>query len=208
MAYRLRAKNIHYPVGKDAPAEAKVTVPLGEEWTAEYEIVSQGGVPVIADLHITPETKGQVPAGGLSARLLRSLRLSIPRRLLKEAGEFERKYPMQHREQILSNPLLNAAPPKREYRRGRPNLFYAELAERYVTLWFSGVRKPLQVIAKERKQPAAKVRDMISQARKRGLLTKPPKQGSMGGQLTAQCLALLGRKTTKPAKPMSRRRRK
>jgi hypothetical protein len=61
---------------------------LAEEWTAAYRVMQQGGFPVIAELRVFPResdrmpgewsgtyfTHASVPAGGITARLVKQLR--------------------------------------------------------------------------------------------------------------------------------------
>jgi hypothetical protein len=206
--------------------EAWIEIPLGNEWTAACRLLPQNGVPVIGELRIFPYDpserrhsagrwsgefagkRAHVPAGGLSSRLLRTLRLSLSGALWK-----------RYRHQLLELPgdqtwlssyhgfsLGAGNQPKRPYRRGRPDIFYARLAQRYCKLFDSGVRNPVQSIAGSIKESPSKVRDMILQARKRGLLTRPPKQGRMGGLLTPKAKIILKKaRSPKGRKKLKRR---
>jgi hypothetical protein len=171
---------------------AVVTTKLGRGWKATYRLALQRGVSVIAGLSIEPWGSG-VPPGGLSARLLRTLKFTLPRRELRRLAEIVQKHPVVYEGRFQSSPFLatEAQASRREYLKGRQDSFYAEIAKQYCKLAGSHVKNPIQVIAKSRSLSPSKVRDMIFQARKRGLLTKPPKQGRMGGELTLKCIALL-----------------
>ena len=72
---------------------------------------------------------------------------------------------------------------------GRKDDFYAAVAAVYVDLIERGL-KPTYGVAKKYKIEYAHARDLVNEARKRGLLTRT-KQGLAGGQLTAKAIALL-----------------
>ena len=202
---------------------AWVEIPLGNgEWTTAARLLPQNGVPVIAELRIFPHVpsarqgpgqwgeefaglRAKVPPGGISTRLLRGLRLSLTGSAWKQFREAMQKLAGKDDWVEKSHGLSVAAPEaKRAYRRGRPDSFYALVAKRYCKVIESGKRNPVQKIAHSIGESESKVRDMILQARKRGLLTRPPKQGRIGGLLTPKGQALLGTKT-KRQKPMKRR---
>jgi hypothetical protein len=78
--------------------------------------------------------------------------------------------------------------PRRPGRRGRPDLFYAGFAWRYVMLLGDGSTNPVRDLAAELRAfghdyTDTQVRDYIAEARRRGLLTKSGR-GRSGGQLT------------------------
>ena len=85
---------------------------------------------------------------------------------------------------------------------GRPDIFYARVARDYEALFLAGVKNINQQIAKHMKVSPSKVRDMIYQARHRGLLSNAPAQGKKGGTLTAKAKTLL-----QENKPRKKRRR-
>ena len=214
--------------------EAWVEIPLGNEWTAACRLLPQGGVPIVAELRVYPRdpsgrhspgrwsgefagVKARVPPGGLSTRLLRGLRLSASSTAWKGFRQAMQKLPENHEwvKRWHGFSVDSEERPKREYRRGRPDIFYARIAARYCRILHAGRRNAVQIIASSIKQPESKVRDMVLQARKRGLLTRPPKQGRMGGQLTPKAERLLrperkakrgeGHSRPKPARTKKRR---
>ncbi len=81
----------------------------------------------------------------------------------------------------------NRRPPGRP---GRPDLHYAHLAADYVELVSSG-RPPLPDLAAQREEGRRSIRDQISEARRRKLLTKPAIRNTSGGELTPKAIALL-----------------
>src|SRR5262245_9480507 len=90
-----------------------------------------------------------------------------------------------------------AATIARRGRLPRPNLFYAQLAAEYAALVKGFDRRPVSTIAKRLKLAQAKVRDMISAARKRGFLSRG-QQGRPGGELTPAARTLLQQAATRP----------
>jgi transposase-like protein len=74
-------------------------------------------------------------------------------------------------------------------RRGRPDVFYAELAKQYVDLLAEG-STPTKDLAERLGYSASSIRDLIHQARRRGLLTRASK-GLAGGELTENARRLL-----------------
>jgi hypothetical protein len=72
---------------------------------------------------------------------------------------------------------------RRPGRSGRPDVWYAKVADRYVHLL--GISNtPTKTLAEEMYISASSARDVLSEARRRGLLTRPPVTGRPGGELT------------------------
>lgn len=80
-------------------------------------------------------------------------------------------------------------------RRGRPDKAYASLAAEYVNRLGSG--REVAELADAFGYSTSRMRNMLYEARRRGLLTRPPK-GKSGGQLTPKALALLGEQEATP----------
>jgi hypothetical protein len=78
---------------------------------------------------------------------------------------------------------------QRPGKRGRPDVFYAGVAKRYVELLISS-SAPTKDLADELGKPVTSTRDLLHQARQRGLLTSPSK-GLAGGELTEKARELL-----------------
>jgi len=99
----------------------------------------------------------------------------------------------------LAGLFAKEEPARRRKRRlgaGRPDIFYARVARRYVDA-APNFRGAVKRIARKMRQSPEKVRDMILTARRRGLLSPAPVQGKGGGQLTPTALDLLRRRTRK-----------
>jgi hypothetical protein len=74
-------------------------------------------------------------------------------------------------------------------KRGRADVFYAGVAKRYVEL-LAVSSTPTKDLAEELDQTVTSTRDVLHQARQRGLLTSGPK-GIAGGELTKKAIGLL-----------------
>lgn len=81
---------------------------------------------------------------------------------------------------------------------GRPDTFYAKVAATYVSKLEANER-PTQGVADEYKVSHSRARDLIREARGRGLLTGT-KRGQAGGDLTAKARTLLLPNSHKPSK--------
>jgi hypothetical protein len=82
-------------------------------------------------------------------------------------------------------------------RRGRkpiPDRALLQVAKNYAKKICRRSRRPIADVARQKSMTKEKVRAMIHQARKRGLLTGTPGQGRIGGQLTEKAHRLMGRK--------------
>lgn len=78
---------------------------------------------------------------------------------------------------------------RRPGRAGRPDLFYAEWAARYVTA-MRETGPPLPRLAEEHGFNTSTIRGFLNEARRRGLLTQAP-LGRAGGELTEKARELL-----------------
>lgn len=128
-----------------------------------------------------------VPAGGLTARAAKAgIRTG-------EAIDRVREAARHHGFHEFSPEAL--AEPRRPGRRGHSDRFYAELAAAYVAIVEQGSRAVIRDLTKQLAEqgmhytPEA-VRDLIHDARDRGVLTRSLR-GRAGGQLTDEARALL-----------------
>ena len=153
---------------------------------------------------------GTAPAGGLTARRLRSgLHVGEAqeqaRRLLEIVGRKVTwaRDPDAPRGLGLAGGTWSSLgyrpeavqEPRRPGRRGHGDLYYIEYAARYVAALDRGSSKAVAEVAEElsrdgRPHTAEYIRDVIHQARRRGLLTHAP-PGRPGGQLTDKAHAVL-----------------
>jgi hypothetical protein len=175
--------------------------------------------PVVAEVRLFPddplvsrgpgewsEQASAVPSEGIPGRALRDLRLTFP------LERFSRFLRLVERDPKLAIQLLGAhgIPPgakpakRRPGRAGREDAYYLAFALAYVERLAEGSRRPIQDLA-ERPPKAIKgyvsdglvaspatVRDIIHQARVRGLLSASPK-GRPGGELTRKAKGMLKR---------------
>jgi hypothetical protein len=80
--------------------------------------------------------------------------------------------------------------PSRPGRPGRSDIEYAQMAEMYVRIWDSGVPNTTEHLAEQVSLSPTQVRNILGQARKRGLLTPAPR-GKAGGELTDLAIEML-----------------
>jgi hypothetical protein len=166
--------------------EPQVSGPLpgNPEWRITATFARQGDQLVVSSCTITPA--GDVPAGGLTARQLRRATL----------GDLTRRVSMG----LMGNLLAAMAPDTtlpadddqahpRPGRAGRDDHFYAVWAARYAER-AAYTPRPVADLAEQHDRPAARVREYIAEARRRGLLTGTT-PGRSGGQLTDIGRALL-----------------
>jgi hypothetical protein len=122
-----------------------------------------------------------VPDGGVSARLLRCIRLTDLQQLVASS--------------LSDGPGLDGQSPGRARvgrpgSAGRPDRQYAEWAFRYAKKLAEGSRSPIKDLAAEHGRSPGQVRDLIHDARVRGLLSKE-RQGRAAGSLTPKAIRLL-----------------
>lgn len=189
-------------------------VPAAPGWMAAYRLVPQAGSVVIGEARLFPAEpitpgalhqrdpgrwagefmgdEAPVPRGGLTARLLRQLRPGehstyIGQILEASRARYGRRPPF--REAFYES----AEKPRRQRRRsrkGRDDVFLAQLARDYVRAVESGDTKPRITVARRWRSTPTEIRDALHQARRRGLLAGA-RHGKRGGILTASALALL-----------------
>ena len=143
-----------------------------------------------------PRTKaGLAPAGGITTRMLRKVRLA------ELVGEVRRSG-AAHLESISNGPgsagsiaaaalgsgLVDGPRPGRP---GREDRDYAEVAAMYVEALASHPRAPVKRVAELRGEEPTTIRDTLYEARNRGLLSNAPSRGRSGGVLTAAGRAAL-----------------
>lgn len=178
------------------------------------------GEPVIAELRIFPleRTKGRppgrwsgevlgiaanIPEGGISADVVRNVSVGVHRQVGREFSRWLKEAPLSRtaleralatvkKVETFKAHVVVESPP--EPKRGRPPIrsekFYAKLAREYAERVAEGSPRPTADVARRRKLPTPKVRDMLHEARRRGLLS-PTGQGRPGGELTAKALDIL-----------------
>ncbi len=171
-------------------------------WYVSAVFVREGDQLVMAELKVFPGPRGNegrrtarrkpgewsgradalaaVPDGGVSARLLRCIRLTDLQELvaasLSEAPDEGR--------------ASGFAGVGRPGSAGRPDRYFAEWAFAYAKKLAEGSRSPIKDLAAEHGRSAGQVRDLIHDARVRGLLSRE-RQGRAAGSLTPKAIRLL-----------------
>jgi hypothetical protein len=151
------------------------------EWVVTCAFVQQQGQPALASLYVAP--RGDVPAGGLPARLLRTIR---PGDLLVEAR--------RRLAESVSTPAGDLASfvdqaPRSGRRRRMSDIASAVLAWRYVQACATS-KKPILKLAEELKMDRDQVRGAVNDLRRRDFLT-PGEPGRAGASLTEKTKAIL-----------------
>jgi hypothetical protein len=178
--------------------------PIEPGLIAEYDLRVRDGVPIIASVRVVATTPGlhyvageDLPPGapitgdGVTARALRR----VPVNLHDLVAEALRPHRVEWLNDTAFRRTIRMAP-RKPGRRGRSDLFYAQLAQRYVETAKTS-SSPVADLAKAlstRRRTIDRdwVSDQIRVARRRGLLSDPPR-GRAGGQLTERALELLKR---------------
>ncbi len=117
----------------------------------------------------------------MSARLLRCIRLTDLQELVASA------LPDGSGDGSGAGPLTGVTRPGTA---GRPDRYFAEWAFAYAKKLAEGSRSPIKDLAAEHGRTAGQVRDLIHDARVRGLLSKE-RQGRAAGSLTPKAIQLL-----------------
>jgi hypothetical protein len=159
---------------------ARVTERNADGWKVTVDFVEQNGAPVVREVRVAPRSRA-TPLGGLSMRRLQALKIQPLLELARETAArhlADDPHAQEEVSALLTQPLL-----RRPGRRGHHDLVYALLAVEYESLILAGERKPVVAIAKARHLSRARVRDMVLEARRRGLLT-PAARGRASGAAT------------------------
>lgn len=206
--------------GKQLPrvrrAETWVEQRVEGAWIAAYRLMVKAGRPLVAEVRLFPDTSrsrgagrwnkeaSSVPSEGVPGRAIGRLRLAVP---LHHFRAFSRKILRDPTlaEQLLRShgiPFATEIARRRPGRAGRPDSFYLGWAVAYVDRLAAGSLSPIRDLAADppeeitgyvsdgRTVSEATVRDLIHQARTRGLLTRSP-IGRAGGELTPKAEQLL-----------------
>lgn len=195
----------------DGVPQAVMGVDLDDVWEAFFRMVLQDGRLVVAGLRIEPRRPAAIPAGGLSARALRQIRLgdygAVVARIIDglraayadsttrwKRGSALRKITeaflgMTGFGALLEPPATTPSGPRRG-RRPLSDETLLAVAVAYDQAVRRGSREPVSDVAKRVHLAHNRTRDYINRARRRGFLT-PGVRGRSGGDLTPRALALL-----------------
>jgi hypothetical protein len=163
-----------------------MTVPGHDSWVVEarFDVAGRGGVQLVS-LNLSPlSVLPSPPDPPLTTAVVRSVRL-------EPLYQWVRKFlPHSQALGIYVEPDASAfRGSKRPGRRGRPDSEYLEVAVRYVHL-VRDSGSPTKLLAEELHVSQSAARDLVHEARSRGLLTATT-QGVKGGELTEKALKLL-----------------
>ena len=167
---------------------------LDTGWTIRERMTLQEGRRVVSELAIVPSGR-TVPRGGITARLLRQVKVGpVARGLHRSIATY---FGAAAADRVFEHLRWSAGKrPRRHPRRRRADdRYYAELARDYVTLWRSGDRRPTQTLARLRGVRLEHMRSHIHLARANGFLSETTR-GTSGGSLTRKAERELAKKET------------
>jgi hypothetical protein len=167
-----------FAVTGDDVAVVEHTVALGHGVVADCVVADLNGRPALTELRLRSAYEGRTAE--ITARFLKSIRFGD---LLEPAR--------QGLAELASDPLWAEAASMwgflreqpRPGRAGHPDKVYALVALRYVRALERGSARPVADVAKAMGLSRSRVRDLLHEARRRGLLTRPPR-GRAGGEMT------------------------
>jgi hypothetical protein len=167
-----------------APSEVRAVARVLDGWRLEITYVRSEDGPVPQAITLRPELPG-TPIG--SKRVLRRLGF----------GPVVDAVDKMIRDPWLSRYLgpAWARPTIRPGRRGTDDAFYLDWALKYVDAYERDPRRPIQVLLADAEaageyRTEKELRSFVNRARARALLTRAPKNGLAGGELTAKASRL------------------
>jgi hypothetical protein len=201
-----RLEALQGPDGEAIP-ERWAETPLGDGWLARARIEWNGARFIVTELRIVREPpteddyRRMVEAGlptllsptGLTIRRLRSLKFEgVTRSSERVKAEMRAQLPETERRQIEeSEARWRQAMPRSSQRRRWTDAEYVAVANMYVERVLDGSPSPVVDVARKWHYSPARIRQMLTHARRRGWLT-PTTRRSPGGTLTREALAILG----------------
>jgi hypothetical protein len=184
-----------------------ITDARGRRWTLHAWVVVRRGRPVVGELRIFPAGMNppalgdawtgearDVPPHGLESRLLHRVPVgSYGYRVVDTIRRTTHPLLRDFRQWMLPGSQALASRPRPRRNVGRDDRFYSELAAAYVARLAEGSPSPVKDIAAARPgETTAHIRDMLHEARVRGLLSKG-QAGKRDGLLLPRAIALLQR---------------
>lgn len=159
-------------------------------WHIRYFIEERQGRPIVRELRVQ-SIDDDAPEGGLTSRFMHKVRPSEAVMRYLRGARIATETGLGRLFNDVKRDLI--ANPRRPGRHGHPDVYYADLAREYVALVNKPSRQPVKDLATSYGVQPERMRDWIAEARRRGLLTSPPK-GQAGGALTPVALELLSKK--------------
>ena len=194
-----------------------VEIPTAGRWMIAFRLVNQQGQPVIGEVRVFPDEPGKrpagrwsgeygvtarVPPGGVTARVLRTIRIETFKTLLRT---IVRKWGKALGDYDLG---FTAAPsPVTRGRKGRPDIVLARMAAVYAASYLAG-RPTIPAVARRFRLSPSKARDAVYRARVRGFLSPATKQGKGGGLLTPLAQEILMNQRARRTQKRTRTRKK
>lgn len=129
---------------------------------------------------VTVRAIRQVPFGAIDAAARRYIRSTLGAAEVESLGPPDEEDPER---------ITAAFTHRRPGRPGQPDSYYVRFAAKYVE--FLGTGPVIRRLANEFEMSPATMRNLIAEARRRDLLTRPPVTGRADGRLTAKGEALL-----------------
>ena len=182
-------------------------------WVARAWILPRGGIPVIGKIEIgfvdrDGQRTNEIPASGVTARLLRALPLGrvfqAARAQIDEALWLVEKALEEVEPGTSARELVTQGYAPRERRRrdtrGRKPLPLEELAEiarDYADLVATGSTSPNLELARRRNVSRKWIEELVRRARSERLLSASKERGRAGGVLTARARKILSNKADK-----------
>lgn len=193
--------------------DAWLEQPIDDQWTACFRLAIQDDQPVISELRMFPSedrwkdysdadytagewsieqlgSEASVPPGGIGSQLVRRIPFGALDALPDIVGWVMTNHP-QYDDTLTDVGLTIGVAGKRPGPKGPSEYELALLARRYVEEVSNGNTRPIAKLAKDSRFSAHAIRDQISRARDRGLLTKPSRAGKAGGRLTRRAITLI-----------------
>jgi hypothetical protein len=186
-AYELREErgDPHFGQIEDDQFWVETLLDSNPDWVVNARFfVGSGGMTLIG-LSLSPKTFLPWPPPPLTSDVVRKIQIDRLYRLAADSHSVGKHFGIW-----FDADLDDFHGRRRPGRIGRPDVWYAQVADRYVQLLRSS-DTPTKTLAEEMYISASSARDVLSEARRRGLLTRPPVRGRPGGELTEKASKLL-----------------
>jgi len=179
-----------------------------EEWTTAYRLIIRNGEFEVAEVRIYPTDppdfpfasngewlvdRDTVPEGGVTSELLRQPHLSQVRDHIADVltamrDEFgDERYQALLGERDLPGDIITRLRSRRRGDLSKAERQQLEAAIRYDRHIKNGTPKPRDAVRKEMHLSSSRVRDLLTECRRKGFLT-PTTPGRAGGRLTERAL--------------------
>ena len=183
------------------------------DWVAAYRLVQQEGYPVIGEFRLFPrepqhrlpgewsgsthdKSRASAPAGGITARLLRKLRLrSDWTEGLRAGNRYLKLVPVIARPHLQAAGVRRMRPLRRTPKHGQRGWSVEVLLNAALFYVQHTGRRPVADLAAAWQLKHVQARDLLQKARRKGFLTAGV-QGTASRGLTNQAKALLSQKAS------------